>query len=85
MTVAELQARIEKRDETLMGVGENDYLNPGYKLKFVGLPSDAVNVPSTLGEVFDKLDNEIWSSVKVNSLDYDDMNRISMIKLSIKE
>lgn len=85
MTVAELQSRIDKRDESLMGVGENDYLNPDYKLKFVGLPSDAVNVPSTLGEVFDKLDNEIWSSVKINSLDYDDMNRISMIKLSIKE
>ena len=85
MTVAELQSRIDKRDESLMGVGENDYLNPEYKLKFIGLPGDAVNVPSTLGEVFDKLDNEIWSSVKVKSLDYDDMNRISMINLSIKE
>lgn len=85
MTISELQARINKRDYSLMGVGENDYLNPEYKLKFVGLPNDAVNIPSTLGEVFDKLDNEIWSSVKVNSLDYDDMNRISMISLSVKE
>ena len=85
MTVADLQARINQRDPSLMGVGENDNLNPEYKLKFVGLPSDAMNVPTTLGEVFDKLDNEIWSSVKVNSLDYDDMNRISVINLTVKE
>lgn len=85
MTVAELQAKIDSRDQTLMGAGKNDYLNPEYKLKLVGLPSDAVNVPSTLGEVFDKLENEIWSSVKVNSLEYDDMNRISVITLSVHE
>lgn len=85
MTAAELQAKIDSRDQSLMGAGENDYLNPEYKLKLVGLPSDAVNVPSTLGEVFDKLENEIWSSVKVNSLEYDDMNRISVITLSVKE
>lgn len=85
MTIPDLQTRINKRDESLMGIGENDYLAPDYKLKFIGLPSDAVNIPSTLGEVFDKLDNEIWSSVKVNSLEYDDMNRISMISLSVKE
>ena len=85
MAVSELQARINKRDNSLMGVGENDYLSPDYIIKFVGLSSDAVNVPSTLGEVFDKLDNEIWSSVKVNSLEYDDMNRISKIVLSVSE
>lgn len=85
MPVSELQTLIDSRDVSLMGVGENDYLNPDYKLKFSGLPSDAVNVPTTLGEVFDKLDNEIWSSVKVSSLEYDDMNRISVIQLSIKE
>ena len=85
MPVSELQSLIDSRDVSLMGVGENDYLNPDYKLKISGLPSDAVNVPTTLGEVFDKLDNEIWSSVKVSSLEYDDMNRISVIQLTIKE
>lgn len=85
MPVSELQSLIDSRDVSLMGVGENDYLNPDYKLKFSGLPSDAVNVPTTLGEVFDKLENEIWSSVKVSSLEYDDMNRISAIQLTIKE
>lgn len=85
MSVQELQSLIDRRDISLMGVGENDYLNPDYKLKFSGLPSDAVNVPTTLGEVFDKLENEIWSSVKVSSLEYDDMNRISVIQLSIME
>lgn len=85
MTTAELQSKIDSRDASLMGVGENDYLNPDYELKLMDLSGDAVNIPSTLGEVFDKLENEIWESVKVNSLEYDDMNRISKIVLSVKE
>jgi hypothetical protein len=85
MSVEKLQSLINSRDVSLMGVGENDYLSPDYKLNFSGLPNDAINVPTTLGEVFDKLENEIWSSVKVNSVEYDDMNRISVIHLVIKE
>lgn len=85
MTLAVLQSKIDNRDISLEGAGENEYLSPDYKLEFVGLSSDAVNIPSTLGEIFDKLDNEIWKSVKVNSLEYDDMNRISKIVLIIKE
>lgn len=85
MTVDDLQSKINSRDASLMGVGENDYLSPEYTLKLNGLSSDAVNIPSTLGEVFDKLDNEIWESVKVKSLEYDDMNRIKKIELSVKE
>ena len=85
MTSEELQTKINNRDASLMGVGENDYLSPEYVLKLNGLSSDAVNIPSTLGEVFDKLDNEIWESVKVKSLEYDDMNRINKIVLSVKE
>ena len=85
MTAEELQSKINNRDATLMGVGENDYLSPEYTLKLNGLSSDAVNIPSTLGEVFDKLDNEIWESVKVTSLEYDDMNRINKIVLSVKD
>ena len=84
MTAEELQSKINNRDASLMGVGENDYLSPEYTLKLNGLSSDAVNIPTTLGEVFDKLDNEIWESVKVSSLEYDDMNRINMIVLSVK-
>ena len=85
MTAVELQSRIDNRDASLMGVGENDYLNPNYKLEIVGLSTDAVNIPSALGDVFNKLDNEIWESVQVNSLEYDDMNRILKIVLSVKE
>lgn len=85
MTAEELQSKINNRDASLMGVGENDYLSPEYTLKLHGLSSDAVNIPTTLGEVFDKLDNEIWESVKVSSLEYDDMNRINMIVLTVKE
>ncbi len=85
MTVAELQYKIDNRDASLSGVGENDYLSPDYDLKIIGLQGDAVNVPSTLGEVFEKIDNGIWESVKVNTLEYDKMNRIVKISISIKE
>lgn len=85
MTVAELQAKIDKRDQSLMGVGENDYLAPDYTLTFVGLPKDAPNKPDNLYEVFEKLDMETWVSVTVSSLEYDDMNRISGITLKVKE
>ena len=84
MTVAELQQKIDSRDESLMGVGENDYLSPNYKLKFVGLPSDAVNIPSNLYEVFEKLDMETWTQARVKDLSYDDKNRISVITISVK-
>ncbi len=85
MTVAELQAKIDKRDQSLIGVGENDYLSPDYTLTFVGLPKDAPNKPKNLYDVFEKLDMETWVSVTVSSLDYDDMNRISGITLKVKE
>lgn len=85
MSVAELQAKIDKRDQSLMGVGENDYLSPDYTLTFVGLPKDAPNKPKNLYDVFEKLDMETWVSVTVSSLDYDDMNRISGITLKVKE
>lgn len=83
MSSQELQEKIDSRDESLMGLGENDYLSPDLTLKFEGLPSDAVNVPTILSEVFEKLDMEIWSSVSVSKLDYDEMNRIKTITLRV--
>lgn len=85
MTVAELQKKMHARDNSLLGVGENDYLSPDYTLKFVGLPQNAINKPKILYEVFEKLDNEVWESATVVSLEYDDMNRISTITLNVKE
>jgi hypothetical protein len=84
MTAAELQQKIESRDESLMGIGENDYLAPDYKLTFTGLPSDAVNIPTILSDVFEKLDMETWATVTVTNLWYDDKNRISSITLDVK-
>ena len=84
MTISELQQKIDGRDNSLLGVGENDYLAPDYKLIFTGLPSDAVNIPTILAEVTDKLDMETWASAKVTALDYDDKNRISAITIKIE-
>ncbi len=83
MTVGELQKKMNSRDESLLGVGENDYLAPDYKLKFIGLPSDAINIPKILSEVFEKVDMEVWQSATVSALDYDDMNRIKTITLKV--
>lgn len=84
MTVNALQSLIDKRDPSLNGAGENDYLSPNYTIKFKGLPSDAVNVPSILAEVTEKLDMDAWQQVTVTNLEYDDMNRISVIFLNVK-
>ena len=84
MTVQALQTLIDKRDPSLNGAGENDYLSPTYTLKFKGLPSNAVNVPSILAEVTEKLDMDAWQQVTVTNLEYDDMNRISVIYLNVK-
>lgn len=85
MTVAQLQQLIDNADETLMGKGENDYLAPDYKLNLKGLSSDAVNVPKVLADVIQKLKNEVWSKATVKSLEYDDMNRISVITIQAEE
>ena len=83
MTIQELQALIDKGDSSLYGAGENDYLAPDYKLKFVGLPADAVNIPKILADVIGKLDMGSWQKVSVTALDYDEMNRICKIELHI--
>lgn len=85
MSQDELQAKINSRDDSLLGLGENDYLSPDLKLQFIGLPEDAVNVPTILSEVLEKLDMEVWSSVSVSDLKYDDMNRIAVIVLKVNQ
>lgn len=83
MSVAQLQAMIDARDESLLGLGENKYLAPDYKIKFVGLPKGAKNVPTILAEVNEKIDNFVWDSAKVTALEYDDMNRICLITMKV--
>lgn len=84
MSKEDLQDSIDARALSLMGKGENNYLASDYTLKFVGLSKDAVNVPTILAEVFEKLDFS-WTSVKVISLRYDNMNRISEITMKVEE
>lgn len=85
MTAAELQTKISMRAPSLMGIGESDYLSPDCKLKFTGLSKNATNVPQIIAEVFEKLDNGAWTSAKVSSLEYDDMNRISVVTFKVVE
>lgn len=83
MTPAQLQKLIDTRDDSLMGVGENKYISPNCTLHFKGLPADAINVPKDLSDVYEKLNNEVWKSVKVVALDYDDTKHINSITLSV--
>lgn len=83
MTAEQLQARIASRDESLMGIGENACLAPDVKLKFTGLPKDARNIPEVLSEVFEKLDMGTWDAATVSALEYDDLNRISVITFKV--
>ena len=83
MSKEDLQDSIDARALSLMGKGENNYLASDYTLKFVGLPKDAVSVPTILAEVFEKLDFS-WISVKVVDLKYGKDNRISEITLKVE-
>lgn len=79
MTVQELQHLLDAGDDSLLGVGENDYLAPELKIKYNNLPKGVINVPKTIGELYaDKIVMGLWD-VKVASLEYDDMNRITTV------
>lgn len=82
MTSEQLQKLIDTQSETLNGVGENDYLAPDYKLEFSGLKSGA-NKPESWAEVFEMIEFEIWKSVRVSKLSYDEKNRINVVTLKV--
>lgn len=84
MTPDELQALINKRDESLIGVGENKYLSPVCKLHFKGLPSSVQSVPENIADVLEKLDMEVWEKVQVVDLEYDDTQHINSITFKVK-
>lgn len=83
MTPNELQSLILKRDESLLGVGENKYLSPVCKLHFEGLPTDEPNIPTDLAAVLAKMDYGSWKSVEVKNLEYDDTKHINSITFKV--
>lgn len=84
MTAEELQQLIDGRDQSLIGVGENKYLSPTCELRFNGL-SENDDHPTNLADVLEKLDMEVWESVKVESIEYDDTKHISSITFRVKK
>ena len=84
MSKEQLQRLIDSADESLMGIGENDYLAPDYILTFHGLSSDEAK-PSTFSEIRERIIFGIWSKVEVTSIGYDDKNRIKDISLKVYE
>lgn len=47
-------------------------LAPGCDVRVLGMRADEFNPPKTLGAVCDKIEMEIWTSVVVNDVDYND-------------
>lgn len=84
LSVAQVQKLVEKRDNSLLGVGENDYFAPNYKMTFTGLDRDDENL-SVMQDVFDHIDLGMWKSVTVTGLKYDEMNRVCEIQLRVKQ
>lgn len=82
MSVEQLQHLLDIYDNSLLGLGENDFLAPNYKLSFIGLDG-VINIPTILAQVIEKLQMGDWESATVTKLGYDDMNRISEISLQV--
>lgn len=82
LSVSELQELINKQDPSLLG-HDNEYLSPVYQLMYENLPKD-YEAPDNLSDVFEMLNMEVWTSVEVTSLEYDDTKHVSLIKLTVK-
>lgn len=82
LSVSDLQRLLDSEDETLIGNGENPYLSPGYTIKYIGLSNDDPH-PTNLADVIEKIYMDVWRSVKVESLEYDNSSHISNITLKI--
>lgn len=84
LTPQEFQALLDKKDDTLIGDGANPYISPVYTIKYKGLDASD-NAPTDLADVIINLEMGVWSSVKVDALDYDNTMHISSITLSVKK
>lgn len=82
LSVEELQKLLDSEDETLIGNGENPYLAPGYTINYKGL-SNGDSRPANLADVIEKIYMNVWSSVKVESVEYDESSHISSITLKV--
>lgn len=82
MTQEQLQKLIDTQDKSLNGVGESDYLAPDYQLIIEGLPSN-IKKPESWADLFEMIEYEIISSATVSHIDYDDKNRINVVKLKL--
>ena len=77
MSAEELQQLIAACDASLKQ-GKNPHLAQGVKLVVNGCHGQP---PSMLPDVIILIENELWKSVSVTSLDYDENNRITSIAL----
>lgn len=82
LSAKELQDLINKQDPSLHG-HDNEYLSPVYKIKYENLPKGSEK-PDNLSDVIEMLNMEVWTSIEVTSVEYDDTKHISSITLKVK-
>lgn len=76
-----LQQLIDTNSDLIVGSGKTPYLSPDYVVHVNGVDASS---DIRLAEIANNVSFGIWS-VTVNSVEYDDMNRISVIHISAKE
>ena len=77
-----LQKLIDTNDDLIYGTGNTKYIAPDYKINIKGTKTeDQIRLSDVAGNVSD----ELWKSATITSVDYDDMNRISVINITVVE
>ena len=77
-----LQKLIDTNDDLLCGSGSTKYIAPDHRINIKG--ADVVE-PMKLSDVAANVGDELWKSATITSVDYDDMNRISVINITVEE
>lgn len=76
----DLQKLIDSSDDALMG--GNEQIAPDCKLHFEGVTDG--DVPTSMFDLTMKLEDGVWKAVKVKKVNYDEMNRVSDVYLSVE-
>lgn len=77
-----LQKLIDTNDDLLCGSGSTKYIAPDHNVNIKG--ADVVE-PMKLSDVAANVGDGLWKSATITTVDYDDMNRISVINITVVE
>ena len=79
LTVGDVQKMLNDEDVSLYS---NPGIAPDVSFKVINLSKEDI-IPKDFSEILSKLKMEIWESVSVTAVDYDDNNRIKTVSLKV--